>query len=164
MRVADLVTAAAFILLGAVVIADALRLGVGWGSDGPKSGFFPFWLAVFMVAASALIVLQAVRERSRRPFVTREQLRPVLAVLLPATGLVVLTGGVTIGDTRLLPGLGLYVASALYLAFYMRWVGGHAWLTTALLSLGIPLVTFIIFERWFLVPMPKGPLEAWLGF
>jgi hypothetical protein len=70
MRVADLVTAAAFILLGAVVIADALRLGVGWGSDGPKSGFFPFWLAVFMVAASALIVLQAVRERSRRPFVT----------------------------------------------------------------------------------------------
>ena len=164
MRVADLVTAAAFILLGAVVIADALRLGVGWGSDGPKSGFFPFWLAVFMVAASTLIVLQAVRERSTRPFVTREQLRPVLAVLLPATGLVVLTGGITIGETRLLPGLGLYVASALYLAFYMRWVGGHAWLTTALLSLGIPLVTFIIFERWFLVPMPKGPLEAWLGF
>ena len=46
----------------------------------------------------------------------------------------------------------------------MRWVGHHAWLTTALLSLGIPLATFIIFERWFLVPMPKGPLEAWLGF
>ena len=43
-------------LLGAVVIVDALRLGIGWGSDGPKSGFFPFWLAVFMVAASALIV------------------------------------------------------------------------------------------------------------
>jgi putative tricarboxylic transport membrane protein len=26
------------------------------------------------------------------------------------------------------------------------------------------VVTFIIFERWFLVPMPKGPLEMWLGF
>jgi putative tricarboxylic transport membrane protein len=164
MRVADLVTAAAFILLGAVVIADALRLGVGWGSDGPKSGFFPFWLAVFMVAASLLILLQAVRQRSSRPFVTREQLRPVLAVLLPATGLVVLTGGITIGETRLLPALGLYVASALYLGFYMRWVGRHAWVTTVVLSIGIPLATFIIFERWFLVPMPKGPLEAWLGF
>src|SRR6266850_7853752 len=101
MRVADLVTAAAFILLGAVVIADALRLGVGWGSDGPKSGFFPFWLAVFMVTASVLIVLQAVRLPSSGPFVTRQQLRPVLAVLLPATGLVVLTGGITLGETRL---------------------------------------------------------------
>ena len=109
-------------------------------------------------------MLQAVRQRSSRPFVTREQLRPVLAVLLPATGLVVLTGGITIGEIRLLPALGLYVASALYLGFYMRWVGRHAWLTTVVLSLGIPLVTFIIFERWFLVPMPKGPLEAWLGF
>jgi hypothetical protein len=25
-------------------------------------------------------------------------------------------------------------------------------------------VTFVIFERWFYVQMPKGPLEAWLGF
>lgn len=164
MRVADLVTATAFILLGAVVIFDALRLGIGWGSDGPKSGFFPFWLAVFMVAASLLIVLAAVRQHTDRTFVTRAQLRPVLAVLLPATGLVILTGGITIGETTLLPALGLYVASALYLAVYMRWVGRHAWLTTVVLSLGIPLVTFIIFERWFLVPMPKGPLEAWLGF
>ncbi|HTU00674.1 MAG TPA: tripartite tricarboxylate transporter TctB family protein, partial [Candidatus Sulfotelmatobacter sp.] len=88
MRAADLVTAAAFILLGAVVIIDAVRLGIGWGTDGPKSGFFPFWLAVFMVAASTLIALQAVRQRTSRPFVTREQLRPVLAVLLPATALV----------------------------------------------------------------------------
>jgi hypothetical protein len=23
---------------------------------------------------------------------------------------------------------------------------------------------FFMFERWFLVPLPKGPLEAWLGY
>jgi len=46
----------------------------------------------------------------------------------------------------------------------MRWVGRHRWVTIALLALGIPIATFVIFERWFLVPMPKGPLEAWLGF
>jgi hypothetical protein len=33
-----------------------------------------------------------------------------------------------------------------------------------LISLGIPLVTFLVFEKWFLVPMPKGPVEAWLGY
>jgi hypothetical protein len=26
------------------------------------------------------------------------------------------------------------------------------------------VVTFLVFEKWFLVPMPKGPLEAWLGY
>ena len=48
--------------------------------------------------------------------------------------------------------------------FIMRWIGRHRWMTIVALALGIPLVTFVIFERWFLVPMPKGPLEAWLGF
>jgi hypothetical protein len=46
----------------------------------------------------------------------------------------------------------------------MRWIGRHPWWQVVTLAVGIPLVTFIIFERWFLVPMPKGPLETWLGF
>jgi hypothetical protein len=60
--------------------------------------------------------------------------------------------------------LGLYVAAALYLSFYMRWVGRHGWLAVILCAVGVPLLTFVVFERWFLVPMPKGPLEAWLGY
>jgi putative tricarboxylic transport membrane protein len=60
--------------------------------------------------------------------------------------------------------LGLYVASALYLGFYMRWVGRHSWILVVVLSVGIPIATFLIFEQWFLVPMPKGPLEDWLGY
>ena len=60
--------------------------------------------------------------------------------------------------------VGLYVASAVYLAFYMRWVGHHRWLTVVVVAIGIPVVTFVVFEQWFLVPMPKGPLEAWLGY
>jgi hypothetical protein len=34
----------------------------------------------------------------------------------------------------------------------------------ALVSLGNSIVFFLIFERWFLVPLPKGPIETWLGF
>jgi putative tricarboxylic transport membrane protein len=153
MRAADLITALGLIVVGVVVVADALRLGIGWGLEGPRSGFFPFWLAVGMVATAAIVLLQALRRASAGPFVTAARLRPVLAVLLPATAMVIV-----------MEGLGLYVASALYLAFYMRWVGRHAWPTIAALGLGIPIVTFVIFEQWFLVPMPKGPLEAWLGF
>jgi len=152
MRAADIITASVLILLGSLVLVDALRLGIGWGTDGPKSGFFPFWLAVVMVATCALILVQAIRTRTAKPFVTRAQLRPVLSVLLPATAMV-----------AVMEVAGLYVASALYIAFYRRWVGRHRWFTTVVLALGIPIVTFVIFERWFLVPMPKGPLEAWLG-
>jgi putative tricarboxylic transport membrane protein len=153
MRAADLITASLLMALGGLVLFDALRLGVGWGSDGPKSGFFPFWLAFVMIAACAGIILQELRRPSRRKFVTRERLAPVHKVLWPAVAAV-----------AAMHFIGLYVAAAIYLAVYMRWVGRHRWSTVLMLALGIPLATFLIFEQWFLVPMPKGPLEAWLGY
>jgi putative tricarboxylic transport membrane protein len=153
MRAADLITAAALMGLGGVVIHDAARLGVGWGADGPKSGFFPFWLATIMMVTCAVIALKAWRSGVRTPFVTRERLRPVLTVLAPAVAAVVLMQAV-----------GLYVASAVYMAFYMRWVGRHSWSGIVLVGVGVPVVTFFIFEHWFLVPLPKGPVEHWLGY
>ena len=56
------------------------------------------------------------------------------------------------------------MASALYMALYMRWIGRHPGPPVVALALGVPVLTFVVFERWFLVPMPKGPLEAWLGY
>ena len=153
MRTADLAAAAVLMLVGGVVIFDALRLGIGWGTDGPRSGFFPFWLAVIMTATCVLIIAQTLRRAGGGAFVSREALRPVLSVLAPATAMVVV-----------MQFSGLYVAATLYMAFYMRWVGRHRWSTIIAISVGLSVVTFVIFERWFLVPMPKGPLEAWLGF
>jgi hypothetical protein len=152
-RTADLITAGVLFLLGLVVVGDSLRIGAGWGSDGPKSGFFPFWLGVLLLAATVAIAMQAWRRGPRGAFVTRQQLGPVLQVLWPAVAMVALTATI-----------GLYVASALYLAFYMRWVGRHRWATVVMIAVAIPLVTFLVFEKWFLVPMPKGPLESWLGY
>jgi hypothetical protein len=152
MRAADFTTALVLILVGGVVLYDAVRLGIGWGTDGPRSGFFPFWLALIMLICCAAIAWRALRRDRAAPFATGAQLGSVARVLAPALGLVVATQWT-----------GLYVASALYIAVYMRWIGRHRWATVAALSLGIPLVTFLVFEKWFLVPMPKGPLEAWLG-
>ena len=45
-------------LLGGIVLFDAVRLGIGWGTDGPKSGFFPFWLALIMVVTCGIIILK----------------------------------------------------------------------------------------------------------
>jgi len=153
MRTADLITASILVLFGGLVLFDALRLGIGWGSDGPNSGFFPFWLALLMVMTCAVIVTQETRKAIRRSFITREKLGPVLKVLWPATAAVLL-----------MHWIGLYVSSALYIGFYMRWVGRHAWTAVVLLACAIPVITFLVFEKWFYVPMPKGPLEAWLGY
>jgi putative tricarboxylic transport membrane protein len=153
MRAADLVTAAVLALIGAVVVFDALRIGIGWGTDGPKSGFFPFWLGVLMLATCGAISVQAWRTADSKAFVGREQLGPVLKVLWPAVALVLVTQW-----------LGLYVAAALYTGFYMRWIGRHSWAAVVAVAILFPLATFLTFEKWFLVPMPKGPLEAWLGY
>lgn len=153
MRVADLVTASVLLLVGGIVVLDALRLGIGWGTDGPRSGFFPFWLAVTLIASAVILLVQASRRGERSVFVTRAQLGPVLTVLWPATAMVLLTQLV-----------GLYVAGGLYLGFYMRRVGHHRWRAVLALSLLVPVVLFMVFELWFLVPMPKGPLEHWLGY
>jgi len=153
MRTADFITAAILLLLGVVVLFDAIRLGFGWGTDGPKSGFFPFLLALIMVLTCGLIILQTLRRPSGKTFVTRQQLGPVLKVIWPATAMVLLTHFV-----------GLYVAAALYIGFYMRWVGRHSWFSVVGIAVAVPVISFVIFELWFLVPMPKGPLENWLGY
>lgn len=139
--------------LGGIVLFDAVRLGFGWGPDGPRSGFFPFWLALIMVVVCVAIIAQAVRRAENKSFVSREQLGSVLKVLWPALAFVALIRFV-----------GLYVSSALYMGFYMRWVGRHSWATVLLIALGVSIGAFLVFEKWFLVPMPKGPLEEWLGY
>jgi putative tricarboxylic transport membrane protein len=159
MRAVNLATAVLLMLLSGIVIYDALRLGAGWGVEGPQSGFFPFWLATLLAIVSIVLFVQALLSRSEGPFVTGERFLPVLKVLGPLAGFVLITD-----PPGPWSGLGLYVAAGLYLAFYMRWVGRHDWRMIVALAIAFPVITFFIFETWFLVPMPKGPVEAWLGY
>ena len=59
--------------------------------------------------------------------------------------------------------LGLYVASLLLVALFMRFIGRIAWwkcIVTAVLFAGVMFATF---DVAFDVIMPKGPLEAMFG-
>jgi hypothetical protein len=157
---AEMVVAALFFIGGAVVIYDSVRLGARWGDDGPQAGYFPFYIALMMCAASLVNVLLALLGKKERDkaFVQVGQLKLVLSVLLPSILYVLLISGIGPID-----GLGIYAASAIFVAFFMRWLGKYAWWKVVAVSIGNSVVFFVIFEIWFKVPLPKGPLEALLG-
>lgn len=154
MRRADMLCAGALLLVAAIAIREALRLSIGWGDIGPRGGFFPFWLGVILAGSSLFTLVQGLRRpETGNPFLPWEKVRPLLTVSVPIAGAVVLIEVV-----------GFYLTGLLYLFGYMRWTGRHTWATTLLVSLLVPVVIFFIFERWFLIPLPKGLLEAYHPF
>lgn len=140
------------LLLGAIavlVIVDAVRLGFRWGAHGPESGFFPFWLGVILLAC-AVIELRAVLVQHRRHVAARRLMpegawKPIAWVIGPAVGMVLATELI-----------GLHLAAALYLAFYMRAVGKIRWSTTVAVAILVPALLYVAFDKLFLVPMPQG--------
>jgi len=141
---------------GALIIKGALEFSIGWGDIGPEAGYFPFRVGTLIVLASLVILVRATlrrKELAAEVFLTREQTRHVVAFAVPVIALV----GVAVG-------VGIYVATALYLLFMVGLVARHrSWLTIAI-SLGSPIVLFLLFEYVFLTPLLKGPLEHWLGW
>lgn len=148
-KTADIIVATILFGVGLLVALDSWRLGSGWGMDGPQAGFFPFVMAVLVIVGSGLAVRQAVKGTSSvkgtKRFIPPGALRPVLTVLIPAAGMIILTEFV-----------GLYVAAMIYLALYIRIVGGYAWRTVLSVSILVPLACYVSFEKLFLIPMPQG--------
>jgi len=152
-RSAEIVVAALFLLLGAIVAYDSVRLGARWAEDGPQAGYFPFYIALFVCVASAVnLGVALLKKGDDRVFVEVGQLKLVLSVLVPA----LLYAG-------LIAAMGIYVASAVFVAFFMRWLGKYPWWKVAAVSIGNSVVFFLIFEMWFKVPLPKGWFERLLG-
>jgi putative tricarboxylic transport membrane protein len=153
LRSVEIVTAAIVLLFGAIVVYDSQRLGSRWGDDGPQPGYFPFYIGLLICLSAVVILVRALRSRgAATSFVSREQLKLIMVVLVPTVVYVALVGY-----------LGLYVASTLYIAFFMWWLGKYPWLKIVPVSVGVNVAFFLTFEIWFRVPLPKGPLEAALG-
>jgi hypothetical protein len=139
-------------LIGAITVYGSLKVGVGWGAEGPKSGFFPFYVGLFILAASAINLIQAIGERNGGLFAEWSQLRQVMAVVIPTAVYV-----------AVIPYSGIYLASMVLIALFMLWLGRYRLPITAAISIGVPVAFYFMFEKWFLVPLPKGPFEDWLG-
>jgi hypothetical protein len=144
----------AMVVFSLIVIAGSLQVGIGWGAEGPKAGFVPFYVGL-LIMGSSIVNLGAIlaERRDNRLFAEWGQLAKVMSILVPTSIYV-----------ALIPWIGIYVASVILIAVFMRWLGRYGWSLVAAISLGVPLAVFLIFERWFLLPLPKGPVEEFLGF
>ena len=131
---------------------------------GPGPSYFPFWIAVILGFSSLVtLVTTVLRPGEGETFVSVRSFGRVLAVLVPSFVYAMLIGGVSVGPVTV-PGIGIYVSSAIFICFFMLAIGRQGVLKSILVSIGVPLMLFFMFEKWFLVPLPKGPLETWLGY
>lgn len=145
----------AIFLVGVVMMVDNYSLGAGWSKEGPASGYFPFRIGAIICISSIVVLLQTLfgKTRSNKTFVTWTRLKLVLKVLLP-----------TIAYVLAIQLIGIYVASALFIGAFMRVMDKSSWLKVLLIGIGVNLTLFWMFEVQFMVPLPKGPLEALFGY
>jgi putative tricarboxylic transport membrane protein len=154
-RTVDVVVSLALLVLAVLLGADNWRTGASWDSTGPQPGYFPFYLSVILGLASLYGIGAAFLSRTEaaETFVTRAQLGRVMAVFVPTLLFCIATQF-----------LGLYVASFVLTAGFMRWVGKIALWKSLLTAFLFSALMFVTFDLVFDVIMPKGPLEAALGY
>jgi hypothetical protein len=154
-RAMDIITSLLFLALGLTVMVGSLKLGASWGADGPEAGYFPFYISLIIMLSSTVTLYQAAivnKNKKAESFVEREPFKQVMAVLLPA---IVFVLGVQL--------IGIYVSSALYIATFMVWLGKYPIWKAIVVSVGVSVALYLMFEFWFQVPLPHGswinPLE-----
>ncbi len=151
----DAVVAAILMAVGGLVMVGSYQLGAGWSPSGPESGYFPFYIGALILLSSTatLLVTLFTKRPDRTPFVEPERFKRVLQVLIPSFIF-----------AFAIDYIGIYVAGGLFIACFMWWLGKYRLPKVVMVSVLVPLILFVVFEIWFLVPLPKGPLETFFGY
>lgn len=151
----DMIVAALIFVLGALVVVESYQLGSRWGADGPDAGYFPFYIGLLICASSGVVFVQSLLrlKHDAKTFVEWGQFKQVLVILLPAAAYVL---GIQL--------IGIYVPSAVFIGAFMRFAGRYSWLRSVAVGGGVSVIAFLLFEVWFKIPLPKGPVENLIGF
>ncbi len=155
--IVEAVVAFIVLMIGAVLVYASWELGAGWTSDGPGAGYFPFYIGIILCISGAGILYHALlgKHKNTEPFIDAWQFKRVMSVLVPI-GLYILA----------VQFLGLYIASALYIALFMIILGKFHWGKSVIIALTVTLLFFMLFEVWFKIPLFKGKFDllSFLGY
>ena len=157
MQRADRIVAIGLIFVSLGVAWKATELPVGiLPKEGPGGGFLPFWLSLGIAAVALMVLIQSLlasrRDKSDTTsegvFMSREGLRDLMRVGLPGMIMILLIGVISV-----------YFSAALFIFYCLFIVGGHNLKTSLGVSIGVPVVVYYIFEKFLIIPLPKGYAE-----
>lgn len=147
--------------IGIAGLIGSIELGFSWTKSGPEAGYFPFYISLILLAASlwnlgtVLVHYNAhgkTAELLRETFLDWEQFRRVVTFLGEMILFVILT--VT---------MGIYFSSIVYLTWNAWYHGGYRFIISAAIGIVFTAAQYALFEIAFMVPLKKGPIEAWFG-
>ena len=156
---AELGVAVVFVVAGVLIVNGSLEQGVGWLPTGPESGYFPLrigWLTIAVGVIQCGVAIAMARRGRRDParretYLRRDRVKPLLQVFVPMVAYV-----------AAIPWLGLYIASALFIAGFMWWHGGYRWRALPT-GVAVCAVFYVLLEAWFQVDLYKGPILEWMA-
>lgn len=157
MQRADRIVAIGLIFVSLGVAWKATELPVGiLPKEGPGGGFLPFWLSLGIAAVALMVLIQSLLSARRDEsdtagagvFMSREGLRDLMRVGLPGMIMILLIGVISV-----------YFSAALFIFYCLFLVGGHNLKTSLGVSIGVPVVVYYIFEKFLIIPLPKGYAE-----
>jgi hypothetical protein len=126
---------------------------IGFGDDGaPQGGFWPFWVSSIMFVASVWVFVngllrRSAPSRSTEPYIDRYGIEILIKVAFPVFLLVLLTGFIS-----------MYAAMALFLFYYIFFLGRHGLLLSLTLALTLPFWMYLFFDITMTRTLPKGLL------
>ncbi|MGI9355253.1 MAG: tripartite tricarboxylate transporter TctB family protein [Rhizobiaceae bacterium] len=151
MRLGEIITAGILALFSIYLMVESAKLNVGYIADeGPGGGAWPFWLSAIMLVCTGFIAFNW-HKRTSPPSQSTE---PVLDSYGMKSFLLV-AGGI-IGFIALIDIISMYGAMAVFLVYYVRFLGRHSWSLTLTLAIGLPIAFFFFFEGLMRITMPKG--------
>lgn len=148
MRRAEIILGSAWLILTAVILFEAIRLGFGYEQWGPASGFVVFWLAILQLICAAGILVKGWKMKRRDGFfLSRSAMWSAIWVTLTSALYCVLI--LTVG---------IYIATAVECALFSSWLGRHRWRTVLIFAVVTPVIIFYGIEVALMIPLPKSPL------
>jgi putative tricarboxylic transport membrane protein len=151
MRFGEIITAGILALLSIYLMFESTKLDITYiKGEGPGGGAWPFWLAAIMLISTGFIVFNWVKgispaSQSTDPVLDREGWKMLLLV-----------GGGIFGFIALIDIISMYGAMAVFLLYYLKFLGRHSWFLTLTLVIALPIGFFFFFEGAMRITMPKG--------
>ena len=134
-----------WVALGILVCYGATRLGLGSVTE-PGSGFIFFWSGLILVILSCIVVAESLRNTEESVQETREMNWVKIALVLLSLVLYAF----------FLERLGFVLTTFVLLSFLLGWIERTNWARSLGIASATALGTFVIFELWLKIRLPKG--------